>query len=77
MQYGKSIRYAGYAPSFDDILYEGEVDAGSFVAYFCLKDDVLSVASLNHDPWTADFANLLLEGRRLPKAEAVGGRWRK
>merc|ERR1712223_1422768 len=35
VQYGKNIRYAGYAPKYDDIVYEGVPEEGSFVAYFC------------------------------------------
>lgn len=77
VQYGKSLRFAGYVPSFDDILYEGDVSEGSFVAYYCQGDVVLGVATLGRDPVAAEFANLLSSGKSVVKAEAVGGLWRK
>ncbi len=71
VQYGKSIRYAGFAPDFDDIIYDGNVSDGAFVAYFCKNNTVEAVASLNRDPAAAAFANLKLDGKSLTKAEAV------
>jgi NADPH-dependent 2,4-dienoyl-CoA reductase/sulfur reductase-like enzyme len=50
VQYGKSLRYAGYAPNYDDIIYDGSVAEGSFVAYYCHEDSVLAVATLGRDP---------------------------
>lgn len=77
VQYGKSIRYAGYAHEYDDILYDGEVAEGLFVAYFCNNHDVKAVATLGRDPVAAQFANFLLEGRTLHKSEALDGKWMK
>lgn len=77
VQYGKSLRFAGYVPTFDDILYEGDVSEGSFVAYYCQGDKVLGVATLGKDPVAADFANLLLAGKSVGKSEALAGHWRR
>ena len=75
VQYGKNIRYAGYAPKYDDIIYDGVPEEGSFVAYFCYQDQVKAIATLGRDPLAADFANHLLEGKTLTKTEALQGDW--
>jgi len=71
MQFGKGIRYAGYAQNYDDIIYDGEVAAGKFVAYFCKGDDVMAVATLGRDPIAAKFANVLRGGEILKKSAAL------
>jgi NADPH-dependent 2,4-dienoyl-CoA reductase/sulfur reductase-like enzyme len=70
VQYGKSIRYAGYAPTFDDVLLD-QTEEGSFVAYFCQGAQVLAVATLGRDPVAADFANLLSSGVVLAKDQCL------
>jgi len=49
-QFGKSIRYAGYGYGYDDIVYDGDVAEGKFVAYYCKGDNVIAVATLMRDP---------------------------
>lgn len=71
VQFGKSIRYAGYGHGHDDIVYDGEVSAGKFVAYYCKEDNVAAVATLMRDPIASHFANLLREGRLLAKGDAL------
>jgi len=34
VQYGKSLRYCGHALSWDEIVYNGEVEERKFVAYY-------------------------------------------
>ena len=75
VQYGQSLRYAGFAPHFDDIIYEGDVAAGSFTAYYCLGEKVMAVATLAHDPKAAHFANLMLSYQSLAKSDALSGTW--
>jgi len=77
VQYGKSFRYSGYCPSWDDIVYDGQVSSGSFVAYYCKEDCVQAVATLGKDPIAAEFANLLMSGKSLGKKDAVAGLWRQ
>ena len=69
VQFGKSIRYAGFATHFDDILYEGDVSAGTFIAYFCHQEKVMAVATLGRDPVAAEFANSLARGTVMKKAD--------
>eukprot|EP00920_Eleutheroschizon_duboscqi_P025659 GHVT01063419.1.p1 GENE.GHVT01063419.1~~GHVT01063419.1.p1 ORF type:complete len:255 (-),score=54.26 GHVT01063419.1:767-1531(-) len=46
----KTIRYAGHAPSFDDVVVEGDLEAMNFVAYYLKDDRVLAVATCDMDP---------------------------
>ena len=34
VQYGKSIRYTGYGPGYDDVVVHGDMDEGKFLAYY-------------------------------------------
>ena len=73
--FGMSFRYAGHAAEgFDDILYEGSVEEGSFAAYYCKGHNVVAVGTLKKDPRAAQFANLLKNGRKLHK-DQVHDEW--
>ena len=77
VQYGKSIRYAGVSPDgYDDIVYDGEVVSGKFVAFYIKNDIVVAVATLGRDPVAADFANFLLEGNTLKREDIADETWR-
>ena len=77
VQYGKSIRYAGIATDgYDDIVYDGDVVSGKFVAFYIKNDNVVAVATLGRDPIAADFANFLLEGNSLKREELADEAWR-
>lgn len=66
--FGMSLRYAGHAAQgFDDIVYEGSVEEGSFAAFYCKGLNVMAVGTLKKDPRAAQFANLLKSGRKLTK----------
>ncbi|XP_067014967.2 apoptosis-inducing factor 3 isoform X2 [Anabrus simplex] len=66
---GKSIRYAGFAPSFDKIIINGSLADLEFVAYYCQGDSVNAIATMKTDPVAAKFADLLQSGRRLTRSE--------
>ncbi len=76
-QFGKSIRYAGFGLGYEDIVYDGDVAEGKFVAYFCKGDNVIAVATLMRDPIAAHFANLLREGNILLKENALSEWYKK
>ena len=77
VQYGKSIRYAGIAPDgYDDIVFDGQVISGKFVAFYIKDDSVMAVATLGRDPVAADFANLLQEGNCLKREDLADEAWR-
>ena len=48
---------------------------GSFVAYYCLGEKVMAVATLAQDPKAAHFANLLLSNQSLSKTDALNSEW--
>ena len=77
VQFGKSVRFAGCAPDgFDDIVYDGNVKDGKFVAYYMKNNIVVAVATLGRDPVAADFANLLHEGNILQRENITNEEWR-
>lgn len=65
--FGKSVRYCGYAPQFDDVVIHGDLDNLKFVAFICEQEKVQAVITLNFDPVAIQFAALLREGRKLSK----------
>ncbi|KAK6641532.1 hypothetical protein RUM44_013244 [Polyplax serrata] len=69
MLFGKSFRYTGYCPSFDDIVIDGSVDDFKFVAFHCSKGVVLAVTTIGRDPVAAKFAEMLYEGKQLQKCK--------
>ncbi|XP_028400310.1 apoptosis-inducing factor 3-like isoform X2 [Dendronephthya gigantea] len=70
MQYGKSIRYAGHAAEFDEVIIEGSVEELAFVAYYIKGKDVLAVATVGRDPIAAHAANHLYNGT-MPSADEI------
>eukprot|EP00922_Rhytidocystis_sp_ex-Travisia-forbesii_P021377 GHVS01031316.1.p1 GENE.GHVS01031316.1~~GHVS01031316.1.p1 ORF type:complete len:520 (+),score=96.44 GHVS01031316.1:401-1960(+) len=50
MFFGKSVRYAGYAADFDEVLCEGDVEKYTFVAYYIKNNKICAVASMGRDP---------------------------
>ncbi len=45
MQYGKSLRYCGYAHKYDQVIVDGDLFKLEFVAFYCLEGKVLAAAS--------------------------------
>jgi NADPH-dependent 2,4-dienoyl-CoA reductase/sulfur reductase-like enzyme len=69
-QYGKSLRYAGHAEKWDEIIYQGDVAAQDFLAFYVLDNRIMAVAGMNHDPEMIYITELLTQGR-LPAPAAV------
>jgi hypothetical protein len=67
--FGKSVRYCGYAPQFDDVVIHGDLDDLKFVAFLCEQEIVLAIVTLNYDPLAIQFAALLREGMKLLKQD--------
>nr|CAH0112337.1 unnamed protein product [Daphnia galeata] len=67
--FGKSVRYCGYAPQFDDVVIHGDVDDLKFVAFLCEQEVVLAIITLNYDPLAIQFAAFLREGKKLLKQD--------
>ncbi|XP_065647012.1 apoptosis-inducing factor 3 isoform X2 [Hydra vulgaris] len=64
--YGNSLRYAGYCSSFDQILYEGNVEELKFVAYYCRDGQVRAVASMNCGAKASEMAFKIESGDIKP-----------
>ena len=69
-QYGKSLRYAGHAERWDEIIYLGDVAAQDFLAFYVLENRIVAVAGMNHDVEMIYIAELLGQGA-LPAPAAV------
>lgn len=68
-QFGKSLRYAGHCTSFDEIVYEGDVDEMKFTAYYCRENKVYSVAAMNMGAKVSELAFKLQDGTCPPADE--------
>ncbi|KAL5017385.1 hypothetical protein ScPMuIL_006974 [Solemya velum] len=69
VMYGKSIRYTGYGPGYDDIVVHGDLDQPKFVAYYTKGEEVVAVASLNFDPVVSQAAQMMSAGKKILKSE--------
>jgi len=70
VQYGKSIRYAGHAFTWDTIYIDGELENYKFAAYFIKGDTIDAVASIGRDPLVSAAAELFQLGK-MPPASAI------
>eukprot|EP00128_Syssomonas_multiformis_P006157 Colp12_sorted_trinity150504_noHs@6846 len=70
VHYGMSLRYAGYAATYDDVIIEGSLEEHKFAAYYVSGDKVLAVATLMFDPRAAQAADLLAVGK-MPTATEI------
>jgi NADPH-dependent 2,4-dienoyl-CoA reductase/sulfur reductase-like enzyme/nitrite reductase/ring-hydroxylating ferredoxin subunit len=68
-QYGKSLRYAGHASEWDDIIYHGEVAKQDFLAFYVQAGRIAAVASMGRDAAMIYIAELLGQGRLPAPAE--------
>ena len=68
-QYGKSLRYAGHAEKWDDILYHGDVAKQDFLAFYVLEGRIVAAASMGRDADMIYIAELLGQGRLPAPAE--------
>lgn len=63
MVFGKSLRYVGNVGSegvtFDNVLIEGDLMKGEFVAYYTKKDRISAVATCGKDPVAVACAELM------------------
>ncbi len=62
---------------FDNVYVAGDLENLKFAAYFCKGDEVIAAGSMSCDPIVAKFADLVYEGRKLYKNEAVDNKWIK
>lgn len=69
-QYGKSLRYAGHAEQWDEIVYYGDVAKQDFLAFYVLGGRILAAAGMGRDTDLLYITELLGQGK-LPAPAAV------
>jgi len=69
-QYGKSIRYTGHALSYDDILFDGNVEELNFVGYYVRQNKVVAAVSIGRDPICSAVAELMTASK-MPTGEEL------
>lgn len=62
-QYGKSLRYAGHAEQWDDIIYHGNVAEQDFLALYVQNGRILAAAGMGRDTDMIYIAELLDLGK--------------
>jgi len=72
-QYGKSIRYCGFAYVYDELHIEGNINDLKFVGYYIKDNRVLAVISINMDPVVSAAAELLTIGKMPNGTEIKSG----
>jgi NADPH-dependent 2,4-dienoyl-CoA reductase/sulfur reductase-like enzyme/nitrite reductase/ring-hydroxylating ferredoxin subunit len=68
-QYGKSLRYAGHAEQWDEIIYHGAVEQQDFLAFYVQAGHIAAVAGMGRDADMIYIAELLGQGRMPAPAE--------
>ena len=75
-QFGKTIRYAGYASKPDDVVIHGSISAPlaevSFTVFYVLGERVAAVATFNRDPQAVAAMELLRLGE-MPSPRQLRG----
>jgi len=74
VQYGRTIRYAGHALRYEDVIIDSErqnIDFTNpkFVAYYIQDGNVLAACSMNRDPVVAQVAELMQNGISISAEE--------
>jgi NADPH-dependent 2,4-dienoyl-CoA reductase/sulfur reductase-like enzyme/nitrite reductase/ring-hydroxylating ferredoxin subunit len=69
-QYGKSLRYAGHAEQWDDIIYHGEVEQQDFLAFYVQAGRIAAVAGMGRDT-DMIYITELLGQNQLPASAAL------
>jgi len=69
-QFDAGLLYVGHAQQWDEIIYQGDVSARDFLAFYIKENRVLAVAGMNRDQEMA-AGEELLRLRRMPAAEQL------
>lgn len=68
-QFEKSFKYVGHADQWDEIVIDGDVDAGDFIAYYVEGDRVLAAAGTRGADLT--YLQSLMRHDALPSADTL------
>ncbi|HKR21177.1 MAG TPA: oxidoreductase C-terminal domain-containing protein, partial [Pyrinomonadaceae bacterium] len=71
-QFDSALLYVGHAASWDEIIYQGDVFAHDFLAFYVKDNRVLAVAGMNRDREMATFEELIRLGQmQLPEQQQL------
>ncbi|RSK31135.1 FAD-dependent oxidoreductase [Hymenobacter metallilatus] len=62
-QFGKSLRYAGHATVWDEIIFHGDVRRHKFLALYAYQNRLVAAAAMQHDDDMICIEELLRTGR--------------
>jgi NADPH-dependent 2,4-dienoyl-CoA reductase/sulfur reductase-like enzyme len=66
LQFGNSLKYVGYAPGFDAVVYRGEVKEGAFTAGYYKDGKLLAAATLGKAKELIYLGEMLKRGESIP-----------
>uniref|UniRef100_H2Y453 Rieske domain-containing protein n=1 Tax=Ciona savignyi TaxID=51511 RepID=H2Y453_CIOSA len=69
VQFGRSLRFAGHANGYNDVIVRGSLDDYKFAAYYVRNDVVVAVATMTSDPIAAEFAQRLKAGEAMRRCD--------
>lgn len=72
-QFDRTLQYLGHASKWDEIIWDGEVDSFSFLAYYIHENRVVAVAAMGHDRKLARLEHLMRLDQMPSVAELRGG----
>jgi len=72
LQFGKSLRYAGFASSYDQCIVDGDLSALNFVVYYVRDDKLIAVAAMGRDPIVSALAELMA-ANKVPPVDQLKG----
>lgn len=71
---GAQLRYCGNTPKgWDGLVLKGEPENAKFVAFYCLGETIVAVATMAMDPVMVKCAELMRRGNMPSKADVEGG----
>jgi hypothetical protein len=72
-QFDAGLLYVGRARGWDEIIFDGDLDAHDFIAFYVKGGSVAAVAGMNRDRDLAAAEELLRRGRMPAPARLRGG----
>ena len=72
-QFDLTLQYLGYAPTWDDIIFYGDLKERNFLAFYVKDGRVLAAAGLNRDREMTAIAELMRVDKMARASELRGG----
>ncbi|OZJ04587.1 hypothetical protein BZG36_02761 [Bifiguratus adelaidae] len=69
-QFGKNLRYTGYASSFDEVHIQGSLQDMNYAAFYIRDNKCVAVATMNKDP-LATHVSELIRMTKMPSVQDI------